>query len=247
MDLQTCLADFWRSFPKTAADSLQISGEKLQDYIKNGVNKNVMMMFHLATILEIKGYIIAGFSDLPQVNRQTIVILLTKGATVDDYLRETSWQRDTFIRYLKNNRELSSKAISLLTAANNKFLAIPSDETEQVTFTPKPVDKQTPVEVKAVVTNTDINLPPAKSLPNQIDYQLIFNLILVAAANATILEGELEKFIKSSSKEDRIHLRDALSLAGFSLFSTSTLSHLLTNKLGALCSEKALENYLSKK
>lgn len=247
MDLQTCLADFWQSNSKTAADSLQISNEKLQDYIRNGVNKNVLMMFHLATILEIKGYTIKGFSDLPQVNRQAIVILLTKGATVDDYLRETSWQRDTFIRYLKNTRELSNKAISLLTAANNKFLAIPSDETEQVDFTLKPVDKQRPAETKVVVTNTDTSSAPVKSLPNKVDNQLVFNLILGMAANATALEGLLENFIKTSSKEERIHLRDALSLTGFSLFSSSTLSHHLTNKLSALCSEKALENFLSKK
>jgi|GEM_PF-2743688 len=245
MDLQTCLADFWRSNPKTAADLLQISSEKLQDYIKNGVNKNVMLMFHLATILEIKGYTVDGFSNLPQVNRQTIVILLTKGATVDDYLQETSWQRDTFIRYLKNNRELSSRAIALLTAANDKFLATPCEEREQVVPTPKPVDQITSREAKVAVTETD--LLSEKSPTNQIDNQLIFNLILGAAANAKVLEGLLENFIKSSSKEDRIYLRDNLSLAGFSLFSISTLSHHLTNKLGALCSEKALENYVTKK
>jgi len=221
MELKDCLREYARQEPR-AAKILQINNEQLRNYQEKGINGNVMLFFKAAALLEGAGYEVDGYSDLPKINRDTIYVLLSERATIEDYVQEMRISKDSFTRNLRGSRLLSEKWQQLIEAVNAKFMTATETETQQPEVGLKIVD--------------EMNL----------DYNLFFNLILTAAANANSLEKVLNNFLETSSEDYRLTLRDDLNRIGFPLFATSNAIHRISQKLGALCSEKALENYHQK-
>ena len=223
MELKDCLREYARQEPR-AAKILQISNEQLKNYQEKGINGNVMLFFKGAASLEGAGYKVDGYSNLPKVNRDTVYVLLSERATIEVYVMMTGISKDSFTRNLRGSRLLSEKAQQLIEAVNAKFVTAETDETET---------QQPEAGLKIV---DEMNF----------DYNLFFNLILTAAANANSLEKVLNDFLATSSEEYRLTLRDDLNRIGFPLFAASNALHRISQKLGALCSEKALENYHQK-
>lgn len=219
MNIQEALRDYWLSQGDKALTSLAVSKKKLECIIEHGVGKNPFLFFSLATVLDEAGLKVDKFSDLPLPHREAITRLLFEKLTIEDYLAVTGWSRDTFLRYLKLSPGASKFATSGIDVANKKL------------------------EVKRGNIAELQGVPEKHIEQTKLSCSLILNLILVAAANAASLEDLLEDFLKSSTEADRINLRDALSGAGFTLFATSNAIHRLSQRLNALCSKKAFDNY----
>jgi hypothetical protein len=247
MDIRACLKDFWLSKGDNAIGVLRMKGQEIKHYIDNGIVNNPFKFFKIATILEGNGYKVDNFSDLPKANREAIAIILAGQVSIDDYVREASISRDSFLRYLKMSPGASTNAPQLIAAATlnlqSKGLIIENAEKEESS---SEVNEK-PNHLIEFDKKSE-GAPEKKDfVPASVNHDLVLNLIITMAANATLLDKILEDYLKNSSVQDRIAMRDVLSRTGFSVFQTSNLSHHLTNKLNALCSEKALENYVNKK
>lgn len=220
MKLQDCLRDYHETHNYGApeiATLLGITNEQFKTFKEKGITGNMMLFFEIAVFLADAGYIVDDYSDLSVVNRTTIDVLLYKKATIEDYLRETGFSRDSFVRNLRGSRPFSEKNQLRIEALNARFLS----ETKE------------PKELK----------PGLLKQKKETDYELIFNLILAVSANATSLEKVLDNYLAVSTEDERKILRDNLARTNFTLFASSNAIHRLSQKLNALCSEKALENY----
>jgi len=225
MKIEKCLADYWQVNPDVPR-LLQINQEQLKSYIEKGVVGNSMLFFKIAAVLETVGYVVDGYSNLPESNRTTIRILLSEKATIEDYLNETHLSRDAFGRNLRGSRFLGENGQRLIAKANAMFISgIKS-------------------EIKKSESGRNSGLKPETVFSAEtINHDRVFNLIVAAAANAFTLEKELDNYLAVSTEGERKNLRDNLARTNFALFASSNVVHRLSQKLNALCSEKALENY----
>lgn len=231
MDIKECLRDFWLSKGDNAIGLLKMKGQEIQHYVNNGIINNPFKFFKIATVLESNGYKVDNFSGLPKANREAIAAILAGKVTVEDYVREMNISRDSVLRYIKKSPGASANASQLIAAANLKLnvksVANEEDEVSEVEFNEKPVVNEFGNKKEVVVIN----------------HTLVTNLILAISANCVALEEILINYLAESSESDRVYLRDALETKGFSIFTSSNSVFRLSQKLNALCSEKALTSY----
>ncbi|MFZ2310341.1 MAG: hypothetical protein WAW11_02245 [Patescibacteria group bacterium] len=227
MDIQAGLKEFWRSRGDEALNLLSLKKKQLECYIEHGVGKNPFLFFRLARLLTEHGLTIDKFSDLPEANRHAIGLIIDGHLTVDDYMVQTGWSRDTVLRYLKMAPGSSSRG-------------------------PRDIEKASAVLMERKLGQTSDQSTEKPALKNEfsgkrevvvINHTLVTNLILAISANCVALEEILSNFLAESSESDRVYLRDALEMKGFSIFTSSNSVFRLSQKLNALCSEKALESY----
>lgn len=227
MDIKLALQEFWRSQGDEAPNLLSLKKKQLECYIEHGLGKNPFLFFRLARVLAEHGLTVDKFSDLPEANRHAIGLILDGHLTVENYMTQTGWSRDTMLRYLKMAPGSSSRGPQDIEKASVSLMERKLSQTSGGLIE-KPAPKNEFSGKREVVV---------------INHTLVTNLILAISANCVALEEILSNFLAESSESDRIYLRDALEVKGFSIFTSSNSVFRLSQKLNALCSEKALESY----